>query len=82
MSEPPTCFLDLPPDTVRLMLASLDIWTTAADDLAFVRWWNAMALSCRWLNSICKTYEPQMCERGKTWRNLNRMQPFLYVNLP
>ena len=62
MSEPPTCFLDLPPDTVRLMLASLDIWTTAADDLAFVRWWNAMALSCRWLNSICKTYEPQMCK--------------------
>ena len=38
MSEPPTCFLDLPPDTVRLLLASLDIWTTAADDLAFVRW--------------------------------------------
>ena len=62
MSEPPTCFLDLPPDTVRLLLASLDIWTTAADDLAFVRWWNAMSLSCRWLNSICKTYEPQLCK--------------------
>ena len=39
------------------MLASLDIWTTAADDLAFVRWWNAMALSCTWLNSVCKGYD-------------------------
>ena len=57
MSVPPTCFLDLPPDTVRLILASLDTWTAAVDDLAFARWWNAMTLSCTWLNSVCKGYD-------------------------
>jgi len=62
MSEPPTCFLDLPPDTVRLILASLDTWTTAVDDLAFVRCWNAMKYCCAWLYSICKSYEPQLCK--------------------
>ena len=60
MSEPPTCFLDLPHDAVRLILASLDTWTTAVDDLNFLRWWNAMKLCCASLYSVCKPYEPQL----------------------
>ena len=62
MSEPPTCFLDLPHDAVRLILASLDTWTTAVDDLNFLRWWCAMKLCCGSLYSICKAYEPQLCK--------------------
>ena len=71
MSELPTCFLDLPHDAVRLILASLDTWTTAVDDLNFLRWWNAMKLCCVSLYSICKAYEPQLCKAARIARRAN-----------
>ena len=71
MSELPTCLLDLPHDAVRLILASLDTWTTAVDDLNFLRWWNAMKLCCVSLYSICKAYEPQLCKAARIARRAN-----------
>ena len=52
--------MDLPVELVRIMLVSVDTWTTAEDDRVFLRWWNSMKLCCTWLYAVCKSYEPQV----------------------
>ena len=56
----PTCFMDLPVEMVRMMLVSVDTWTTAEDDRVCVRWWNSMKLCCTWLYVVCNSYVPQV----------------------
>lgn len=62
MQPPPSCFLDLPPDTVRLIVACLDSWETAEEDRRFLAYWSSIKLCCRSLYATCRAYEPQLCK--------------------
>ena len=45
-----------------MILASVDIWTTATADKDFLLLWRALKQCCTWLYVVCKSYDPQVCK--------------------
>ena len=56
------CFLDLPPDTVHLIVGCLDSWETVVEDCRFLAYWSSIKRCCRSLYITCRAYEPQLCK--------------------